>query len=249
MFKYLLATVLGLIGVGVSSAQQAPAPQAESRVFELRTYTAGTGRLDELHARFRDHTIRLLEKHGATNLGYWVPADNADNKLLFLLSYPSQTARDHTWSALAADPEWLRIKRSTEMHDGKLVERIDSTFLMPTPYSPATRAVREHDTRRFELRSASASKEQAEALHTKLRTETLPALERIGTVVLGVWTVRKATDGDTTVMYLVARKPALGESDEDNVVVSLGGVGMRRPAPRPDPSTLLLLPTDYSPMK
>jgi hypothetical protein len=50
-------------------------------------------------------------------------------------------------------------------------------------------------------------------------------------------------------MYLVAQKPAIGEMEADSVLVSLGGVGLRRPAPRPEPTTVLLRATDYSPMK
>ena len=245
MFKYLVATIVGFAAVGTSSAQPVVAAQPEVPVYELRTYTAGNGRLDELHNRFRDHTIRLLEKHGATSVGYWVPT-NADNKLVFLLSYPSQTARDRSWSTLAADPEWLRVKRSSEMSKGKLVERIESSFLTATDYSPTVRAAREQDTRQFELRTATAVAGHADAFHAKLRGETLPNLERSSTTVLGVWTVRNQTGSDTTVMYLVARKP---ESEADSVIVSLGGIGMRRPAPRPDSSTLVLRPTDYSPMK
>jgi hypothetical protein len=249
MFKYLVATLTGLLVVSPSSAQPDPSAQSDSRVFELRTYTAGADRLNELHARFRDHTVRLLERHGATNLGYWVPADNSDNKLMFLLSYPSQTARDRTWSALAADPEWLRAKRTSQLREGKLVDRIESTFLTATAYSPTIRAARDPDDREFELRTATAAAGQAEALHAKLRTDTIPELERNGTAVVGVWTVRKSSGNDTTVMYLVARKPGVGESEADSVLVSLSGVGLRRPSPRPDPSILLLRPTDYSPMK
>ncbi len=240
MLKYLLTVAVGFAVMGTSAAQP------NGTVYELRTYTAGAGRLDELHDRFRDHTSRLLEKHGATSLGYWVPADNADNKLVFLLSYPSQAARDRTWSTLAADPEWLRVKRSSEHRQGKLVERIESSFLTATDYSPAIRTTRERDTREFELRTATAPAGQAETLHAKLRTETLPNLERNGTSVLGVWTVRNQPGTNTTVVYLVARKP---ESEAESTIVSLSGFGMRRPGARPDPATLLLRPTDYSPMK
>jgi len=34
--------------------------QEEGKVFELRTYTATPGNLDNLHARFRDHTTRIF---------------------------------------------------------------------------------------------------------------------------------------------------------------------------------------------
>ncbi len=249
MLKYLIAAAAGLMLTAPSFAQSTPAPQADGRVYELRTYTAGTGCLNELHTRFREHTVRLLERHGATSLGYWVPEDNGGNKLLFLLSYPSQAARNATWSALAADPEWLRIKRQSELKEGKLVERIESTFLTATAYSPAIQAHRDPDGRLFELRTATAASGQTDALHEKLRTETLPELEKNGTMVVGVWTVQNRSNDGNTVMYLVARKPAVGESEADSVLVSLSGFGMRRPSPRPDPATLRLLPTDYSPLK
>lgn len=234
MLKYLLALTFGVLVTATGFAQN------DARVFELRTYTASPEKLGDLHARFRDHTIRLLEKHGATNVGYWVPTDNTDGKIVFLLSYPSQAARDRTWSNLAADPDWLRAKRTSERQDGKLVERIETTFLTATEYSPAIRAARDTETREFELRTATG---KAQDLHAKMRSE----LDRNGTTVLGVWTVRSAAGTDTTVMYLVARKPTVSEAD--STIVSLRGVGMRRPAPRPDPSVLSLRPTDYSPMK
>jgi hypothetical protein len=248
MLKYVLTTLVGLFLVSPSFAQPAPQSHVNARVFELRTYTANPGRLDDLHARFRDHTIRLLEKHGATSLGYWVPADNTENKLVFLLSYPSHSARQQTWSTLAADPEWLRVKRSSEIREGKLVDRIESTFLTATDYSPPIRATRDQDPRTFELRTATSPAGQFEALHVKLRTETLPELERNGMTILGVWTVRKST-GDPKVMYLLARKLAIGETEADSTIVSLSGVGMRRPTPRPVGDTLRLKPTEYSPMK
>lgn len=249
VFRLLLAVSVGLLIIGPSYAQPVPPSRTEQQVFELRTYTVVAGRLDELHTRFREHTIRLLEKHGATSLGFWVPSDNSDNKLVFLLSYPTQSARNRTWSTLVADPEWLRVKQSSEHREGKLVERIESRFLAATEYSPALRPVRETDQREFELRTITADAARAEAAHTKLRTETLPELERNGAVIRGVWTVRSASESETTILYLVARTPRVGESEADSVIASLNGVGMRRPAVRPDSSILLLRATDYSPMK
>lgn len=74
----------------------APASAApDGRVYELRTYTATPGNLDKLLARFREHTLKLFEKYGMTNVGYWVPMDGKDgaaDKLVYLLSYPSRQA-------------------------------------------------------------------------------------------------------------------------------------------------------------
>jgi hypothetical protein len=109
------------------------------RVFELRTYTAIPGKIDALHARFRDHTLNLFEKHHMTVMGFWRPADEqqAKRQLVYLLAFPSQAAALESWENFQADPEWKTVKAASEM-DGPLVEKIDSTYLKPTDYSPLT---------------------------------------------------------------------------------------------------------------
>ena len=78
------------------SLTMAPAAQAQNtRVFELRTYYAHEGKLDDLMARFRNHTTKLFEKHGMTNIGYWVPLDadkGADNTLIYIIAHKSRDA-------------------------------------------------------------------------------------------------------------------------------------------------------------
>ena len=87
----------------------------DTRVFELRTYYANPGKLADLHARFRDHTCKLFEKHGMENIGYWVPLTNTEEKLIYVLAYPSRAARDASWKAFGADPEWqAAFKKSHE---------------------------------------------------------------------------------------------------------------------------------------
>ena len=109
----------------------------DTRVFELRTYTALPGKIDALHARFRDHTVKLFEKHGMTVAGFWKPADEqqAKRQLVYLLAFPSREAAAQIWNAFQADPEWKAVKAASEK-DGPLVEKIDSVFLTPTDYSP-----------------------------------------------------------------------------------------------------------------
>ena len=98
---------------------QAPA----GRSFELRTYHAAPGRLDELHARFRQHALPLLQRHGAEVVGTWVPKPNPDNTVIAMLAYPSPAAREAVWSGVVADPQWARMKRGTDGR-GLLVEAI-----------------------------------------------------------------------------------------------------------------------------
>jgi len=109
----------------------------DARVFELRTYTATQGKIDALHARFRDHTLKIFEKHHMTVVGFWRPADDeqANRQLVYLLAFPSREAATNSWKEFQADPEWKAVKADSEK-EGPLVEKIDSVFLKPTDYSP-----------------------------------------------------------------------------------------------------------------
>src|SRR5437763_3713604 len=107
----------------------------DTRVFELRTYTAMPGKIDALHARFRDHTLKLFEKHHMTVVGFWKPTDEqqAKRQLVYLLAFPSQDAAAQSWKDFQDDPEWKALKGTSEKN-GPLVEKIDSVFLKPTGF-------------------------------------------------------------------------------------------------------------------
>ena len=134
-----LLVMLGLCG-GVLAAQAPPSTAAGARVYEMRTYYAAPGKLEALHARFRNHTIDLFKKHGMGVLAFWVPVDQTTgaatgNSLVYILSYPSLDARKQAWDEFGKDPEWVAVKSESEK-DGKLVDKVDSVFLAPTDYSP-----------------------------------------------------------------------------------------------------------------
>jgi len=142
--KYVIRTALVasafaggvLFGRSFGGQQQAhAAPQ--TRVFEIRTYTAPDGKLDALNARFRNHTTRLFEKHGMQNIGYWIPQDSilSQNTLVYILAHESREAARQSWAAFGRDPEWRQVARETEAN-GRIVARIESRFLEPTDYSP-----------------------------------------------------------------------------------------------------------------
>ena len=111
--------------------------QAANRVFELRTYTAPEGKLTDLHKRFRDHTMRIFQKHGMTNVGYWQPQDEprASNTLIYIISHPSREAAKASWAAFSADPEWKKVSAESQVN-GRIVEKVDSVFMNATDYSP-----------------------------------------------------------------------------------------------------------------
>ena len=111
----------------------------DSRVFEMRTYYTAPGKLEDLQARFRNHTTKLFEKHGMTNIGYWVPVDEktgepSGNTLIYIVAFPSLEARQKSWDGFRNDPVWTTVRTESEKN-GKIVEKIDSVFLKATDYS------------------------------------------------------------------------------------------------------------------
>ncbi len=111
--------------------------QAQSdRVFELRTYTTPPGKLEALKSRFRDHTVKLFEKHGMTNVGYWVPQEGplAENTLIYVIAHSSREAATKSWAAFRTDPDWVKAKAASEK-DGPLTTKVESIFLNPVDFS------------------------------------------------------------------------------------------------------------------
>ena len=124
--------------VGYSIMSTNPVKAAPGgRVYELRTYTAPPGKLDNLQSRFRDHTLRIFEKHGMKNVGYWIPQDEPrhSNTLIYVISHESREAATKNWAEFRADPEWQKVAKESEAN-GKIVEKTESVFMDSTDYSP-----------------------------------------------------------------------------------------------------------------
>jgi hypothetical protein len=126
MIRRLL--VLALLAAGLALAQ--------GPVYELRTYTAPPGKLPALLARFRDHTIRIFQRHNMESVGYWVPTDpeRKDNTLIYILKHPSRADADKNWAAFRADPEWIKVAEESQ-RDGRIVEKVESVFMTATGFS------------------------------------------------------------------------------------------------------------------
>ena len=124
----------------LAASQRADAKQTATTVYELRVYHAAPGKLGELLARFRDHTNKLFEKHGMKAIAYWTPVDEPErgNMLIYILQHPSREAAVTNWKAFQEDPEWKRVKEESETN-GKLAEKIDSTYMALTDFSPRLR--------------------------------------------------------------------------------------------------------------
>ena len=137
--RFVSALVLLAAGFGLGATYSTTVAQAQSakRVFELRTYTAPEGKLPDLNARFRDHTMRIFKNHGMTSVGYWVPQDAPakDNTLIYIISHDSRDAAKKNWADFSADPEWKKVSAESQVN-GRIVTNVVSVFMDATGYSP-----------------------------------------------------------------------------------------------------------------
>ena len=136
--RSVLFAFLALAAIVMPAAAQETVLDPRAALYELRVYHAHPGKLDALNARFREHTLELFEKHGMRNVAYWVEqptAQSPDGKVIYVLAFPSREARDASWASFGADPEWQQVAANSEA-GGKLVARVDSTFMSLADYSP-----------------------------------------------------------------------------------------------------------------
>lgn len=250
-----------LAAVAVVPLISSQAGAADKRIYELRTYHANAGKLDALHARFREHTLSLFEKHGMTNVGYWVPEQGDGNTLIYLMAYPDREARDASWQAFLADPDWQAAYAASTV-DGKLVKKIDSVFLKPTAWSPPVELAKKDPARQFELRQYTTNDGKLDSLHARFRDHTIDLFDKHGMTNLWYFEVLAEQKDDappaaTTLIYFLVHADdaarttsfdafrsdpkwhaARDASEVDGKIVIKDGV-----------QSTLLTPTDYSPMK
>jgi hypothetical protein len=104
-------------------------------IYELRIYHCIPGRLPALLKRFENHTLRIWEKHGIRQAGFWTTLVGPSNQTLtYLLAWDSLADRQKNWTAFVTDPEWIAAKTDSEK-DGEIVAHIESSLLSPTSFS------------------------------------------------------------------------------------------------------------------
>jgi hypothetical protein len=227
------------------------------RVYELRVYHTNPGKLDALHARFRDHTCKLFLKHGMEIVGFWTPTDDKNGKgstLYYMLAFPDREAAKKSWDAFRADPEWQKAKAESE-RDGVLVNKVESTYMDSTDYGPAVSVSGlPAEARAYELRTYVASPGKFDDLHKRFREHTIDIFKKHGMNSVGYWVPQDEAQGHKdTLIYLLSypsRDAAAGswkafgadpewqkvykESQPDNVPLAA------------KVTSVYLAPTDYS---
>ncbi|UUL81825.1 NIPSNAP family protein [Sphingomonas qomolangmaensis] len=129
---------LALVACAIPASAQQAAVDPQALFYELRVYYPAPGKLAALNARFREHTLALFAKHGMRNVAYWneQPTDAAaEGRIVYVLAYPSRAAREASWKAFVADPQWRAVAAASEAN-GKLVAKVDSVFMTMADYSP-----------------------------------------------------------------------------------------------------------------
>jgi pimeloyl-ACP methyl ester carboxylesterase len=174
--------------------------------YELRVYTATKGNLNNLMKRFRNHTTKLFEKHGMTNVGYWTPLDNADEKLYYVLSYPNRAARETSWQAFMADTAWQNVQKASEINGG-LVAKVDNIFLKTTDFSP-NNAQSSVNNKVWEFRIYTATPNNLEILLERFRGFTVERFGQLGMTNKIYWTATDAAQGSDKMLYYFLTHPS-----------------------------------------
>jgi hypothetical protein len=231
-------------------------------LYELRTYTASPGKMAELDARFRDHTISLFQKHGMMPIAFFhvaaQPGQTIDDRLVYIMGYKDRAARDASWTAFANDPEWKQVYADSQK-DGSLTSKIENVFLSATDYSPKLNLTPSATPRHFELRTYTVMPGRLEDLHARFRNNTLRIFAKHGMTSMLYWRPvadqPKMTD---KMVYLLAfpsqeargaawtafsADPEWKKVSDDSqktgpMLISPGGV-----------VSVQLTPTDYSPLR
>lgn len=254
MKKFILlpALVFLLAATSVARAEQ------DTRVFELRTYHAAPGKLGDLNARFRDHTMELFKKHGMENIGYWVPVDNTNNLLIYMLAYPSREAANKSWKEFVADPDWKAAAKASEAN-GKLVEKVDSIYMTATDYSAMAKPSMASQSRLFELRKYHASEGKLDDLLARFRDHTVDLFKKHGMENFGYWvpTDKKNGAGETLIYILAHKDKSAADASWKNFRDDPDWVKVKKASEANGPLTLpkggvesvYMVPTEYSPTK
>ena len=104
-------------------------------IYELRIYRCVPMRLPALVKRFETTTLKLWEKHGIRQAGFWTTEIGESNHdLHYMLAWESLAEREKKWNTFQADPEWHRQRAETEAN-GPIVQRVANSFLAPTSFS------------------------------------------------------------------------------------------------------------------
>jgi len=208
--------VLGFLTARSSDGQdptdETQAKKVQGKLYELRIYTTHPGKLPDLHKRFRDHTMRLFEKHGIENIIYWSVSEGArgedeaqDNMLVYVIAHKDEAAREASWQAFMNDPEWKDVAAKSEAN-GKILAKAPRSILMKATSFSAQDAAPNKDSdaapRLFELRQYNDGPDGVPSTVDRFASGEKEIFTKHGMETVKFWT---ATD-NSAFIYLLAHK-------------------------------------------
>jgi NIPSNAP len=202
MKKFLLLLIfISPLGIGGFLFAQ----NTDTRYYEMRTYYCNHGKLNTLVERFTNHTTKLFEKHGMTNVGYWIPVGN-DSTLVYLISFPNKDAHDASWKAFISDPEWQEVAKKSE-ENGKIISKIVSTILKPTDFSPEIKSSISTPNRSFEMRTYTEFAGKVPDILARFRDHTTKLFTNHGMEnIMYFTTIEKDATIQPKLVYIIAHK-------------------------------------------
>ena len=232
-----------------------PLPSASADVYELRTYTTHDGKLDNLHARFRDHTVALFTKHGMESVGYWVPTDSprSQNTLIYVLRHDSRDAAKASWKAFLSDPDWQQVYKESEVDGPILAKAPESIYMEATDYSPKFQGNDPSDEAVYELRIYRTAEGKLEPLDARFRDHTIGIFDRYQMQSVGYWHPTDSPGSQDTLIYILRHQSrdaakdswkSFGADEQWKQVAQESQKNGRFLRERPE--VVYMSPTDYS---
>ena len=222
-------------------------------VYELRTYTTNAGKLDNLNARFRDHTVALFEKHGIQSIGYWVPVAK-ENTLVYVIKHKSRDTAKASWQAFIADPAWKKVARESQLDGNILAKAPESVYMETTDYSATWKNGSADDDDLFELRIYKAAEGKLGKLDARFRDHTIRLFEKHGMRNVAYWHPTDEPNSKDHLIYIIKHESraaakaswqAFGADPDWKKAAAASGVGrLAKP-----PASTYMKATDYSAIK
>lgn len=240
-----------------AKSSQAQNDRQNAGLYELRIYTCEPGKLDALNSRFREHTLRLFEKHGMRNVAYWTPLaeGDADPRLIYVLWHASREAATESWQKFRNDPEWQAVaKASAEAHGKILAVPPESVYMSLTDYSPAIKNL--DPTKVYELRIYKTHPNKLDALNARFRDHTVGIFARHGLRSYGYWVPTDEPRSANELIYFLEYDSRDSARDgwqkffaDPDWQAARAASEQAGPILSERPLSIYLQPVDYSPVK
>ncbi|NJM55790.1 MAG: NIPSNAP family protein [Verrucomicrobiae bacterium] len=182
---------------------------ADTKAYELRIYKTNPGKLEDLLARFRNHTCKIFERHGMENIGYWVPLDDdkgAQDTLIYVIAHKDREAAKASWAAFRKDADWQAASEKNPRRTGKiLAQRPSPLFMTATGLLVAVKPMAGSAPRVFELRDYTTPEGKIAPLDARFRDHTVALFEKHGIRNVAYWHPVDADKGaGSRLIYIVA---------------------------------------------